>query len=200
MAEFLEYLSKVKIFEDLHIKQLERLAEKSVIIDVKAGDEIIKEGEKDGRLFIVISGSVVVIKNVGLASERELAGFGPLGYFGEMALIDDMERSATVKAKEDSKLLTIDQLDFQDEIYQNPSIGLSLLKMMSQRVRTLQTSLTNNLGGLLPICLNCKDIRDEDGQWAPIEMYISEHSNADFSHGMCPKCLKELYPKHFGDK
>ncbi len=50
------------------------------------------------------------------------------------------------------------------------------------------------LGGLLPICSNCKDIRDDKGYWNRIEMFIEEHTGADFTHGMCPKCARELYP------
>jgi two-component system, OmpR family, response regulator VanR len=51
------------------------------------------------------------------------------------------------------------------------------------------------LSGLLPICASCKRIRDDQGYWQQIEGYISEHSEADFSHGICPKCAKELYPE-----
>ena len=49
------------------------------------------------------------------------------------------------------------------------------------------------LRGLIPICANCKDIRDDQGTWNKIEVYIEKHSSALFSHGMCPKCIKELY-------
>ncbi|MDY6857377.1 MAG: response regulator [Thermodesulfobacteriota bacterium] len=51
------------------------------------------------------------------------------------------------------------------------------------------------LRGILPICANCKKIRDDQGYWQQIETYIREHSEADFSHGICPDCLKKLYPK-----
>jgi len=51
------------------------------------------------------------------------------------------------------------------------------------------------LGGLLPICANCKKIRDDEGDWQQIESYIHEHSEADFSHSICPDCFKELYPE-----
>ena len=50
------------------------------------------------------------------------------------------------------------------------------------------------LSGLLPICSNCKKIRDDQGYWNQIEKYIGEHSNAQFSHGICPECAKKLYP------
>lgn len=52
----------------------------------------------------------------------------------------------------------------------------------------------NTLSGLLPICSNCKKIRDDKGYWNQIETYIHEHSQAQFSHSICPDCAKKLYP------
>lgn len=51
------------------------------------------------------------------------------------------------------------------------------------------------LSGLLPICCSCKKIRDDKGYWQKIEMYIHEHSEANFTHGICPGCMKTLYPE-----
>ena len=51
------------------------------------------------------------------------------------------------------------------------------------------------LRGLLPICAACKQIRDDKGYWHQIESYIQDHSEAEFSHGICPKCTKKLYPE-----
>ena len=50
------------------------------------------------------------------------------------------------------------------------------------------------LRGIIPICASCKKIRDDKGYWNQIESYIKEHSEADFSHGICPDCCKKLYP------
>jgi len=50
------------------------------------------------------------------------------------------------------------------------------------------------LSGLLPICASCKSIRDDKGYWAKLESYISEHSDVQFSHGICPSCIAEQYP------
>jgi len=55
-----------------------------------------------------------------------------------------------------------------------------------EKVRTLR--------GLLPICSNCKKIRDDKGYWSEVEVYVRDHSDARFSHGICPDCVKELYP------
>jgi len=52
------------------------------------------------------------------------------------------------------------------------------------------------LKGILPICMHCKKIRDDSGYWSQLEMYISKHSDADFSHGICPDCFDEHYPAY----
>ena len=56
------------------------------------------------------------------------------------------------------------------------------------------------LRGLLPICCSCKKIRNDKGYWIFIESYIKEHSEADFTHGICPECSKKLYPGLFEKK
>ncbi|MBU0678726.1 MAG: methyl-accepting chemotaxis protein [Verrucomicrobia bacterium] len=65
-----------------------------------------------------------------------------------------------------------------------------------ERTRELQESLdrVKQLSGLLPICANCKSIRDDKGYWRQVEGYLQEHSEAVFTHGICPKCMKALYP------
>lgn len=52
------------------------------------------------------------------------------------------------------------------------------------------------LRGMLPICSSCKKIKDDQGYWSQIEVYVREHSDAEFSHGLCPECLKRLYPEY----
>ena len=56
------------------------------------------------------------------------------------------------------------------------------------------------LGGLLPICASCKKIRDDTGYWNKIEAYIHDHSEADFTHGICPTCARKLYPELYEDE
>lgn len=61
-------------------------------------------------------------------------------------------------------------------------------------------SRVKTLSGLLPICASCKRIRDDRGDWNPIEVYIHDRSNAQFSHGICPECAKKLYPDYFKNR
>jgi len=66
-------------------------------------------------------------------------------------------------------------------------------------IAKLQNALSQvkQLSGFLPICASCKKIRDDQGYWNQIESYISAHSEAEFSHGLCPDCAKKLYPKEY---
>ena len=63
-------------------------------------------------------------------------------------------------------------------------------------IEELQKALAEvkQLSGLLPICASCKMIRDDKGYWNQIEEYILDHSEAEFSHSICPDCMKKLYP------
>ncbi len=67
----------------------------------------------------------------------------------------------------------------------------------SKLITQLEISLSEikKLSGFLPICASCKKIRDDEGYWNQIETYIKEHSEADFTHGICPECEKRLYPE-----
>lgn len=58
----------------------------------------------------------------------------------------------------------------------------------------------HRLRGLLPICAGCKKIRREDQAWEAIEAFVTRHSLAEFTHGLCPECLERLYPEHGGDR
>jgi len=68
-------------------------------------------------------------------------------------------------------------------------------------IHELQKALENvrTLHGLLPICASCKDIRDDQGYWEKLEEYIENRAEVTFSHGLCPKCAKRLYPEVFKD-
>jgi CheY-like chemotaxis protein len=64
-------------------------------------------------------------------------------------------------------------------------------------IQDLQKSLANvkSLSGLLPICAGCKKIRDDKGYWSQVESYVQLHSEATFTHGLCPDCIKKYYPE-----
>jgi len=83
-------------------------------------------------------------------------------------------------------------LNWRESIFESVCIGIlgaviiSFTRKVFQRIRHLE--------GMLPLCSFCKRIKDDDGNWHQIESYISEKSEADFSHGICPECAEKFYP------
>ncbi|MGD8982611.1 MAG: cyclic nucleotide-binding domain-containing protein [Desulfobacteraceae bacterium] len=191
-----EVLAKVSLFSGMKASDLERIASLAQSHVFQAGETIIREGDRDGRLFVVVSGEVDVIKGLGKKNERYVRTLGPLSYFGEMALIDDLVRSASVVAKGETGVLILDQWSLHQDIERYPAMAFELMRMLSQRIRAIEKTIVDAIGGLLPICAHCKKIREDDGSWVSIEKYISDHSEAEFSHGLCPDCVKELYPQY----
>lgn len=191
-----EVLAKVSLFSGMKASDLERIAGLAQSHVFQAGETIIREGDRDGRLFVIVSGEVDVIKGLGKKTERYVRTLGPLNYFGEMALIDDLVRSASVVAKGVTDVLILDQWSLRQDIEKYPAMAFELMRMLSQRIRAIEKTIVDAIGGLLPICAHCKKIREDDGSWVSIERYISDHSEAEFSHGLCPDCVKALYPQY----
>lgn len=85
------------------------------------------------------------------------------------------------------------------ELYARVRTGMRVMDLETE-VSHLATDLARaankieKLGGLLPICSHCKKIRDDSGYWNELEKYISDHSDAEFSHAICPACLAKYYP------
>ncbi|HUU04980.1 MAG TPA: GAF domain-containing protein [Patescibacteria group bacterium] len=77
------------------------------------------------------------------------------------------------------------------EITKRKQVEETLEKERQQLQKALDEVKT--LRGIIPICANCKQIRDDKGYWSQVESYISDHTDAEFSHGICPECMKKLY-------
>ncbi|MCX6138896.1 MAG: GAF domain-containing protein [Ignavibacteriales bacterium] len=110
--------------------------------------------------------------------------------FGTICVLDN-------KRNEYSKTLENLMLNFKrliethlEIIYVNAVLG-EKNKRLTDYLMELQA-----LRGIVPICSNCKSIRDNEDSWHPIEHYLLRHPQADFSHGICPACIKKLYPEY----
>ncbi|MBC8418504.1 MAG: cyclic nucleotide-binding domain-containing protein [Proteobacteria bacterium] len=133
-----EILSRVALFSLMKKRDLRRIAKLAKHHSYKKGEIIVREGARDGRLFIVISGEVEVIKGLGGGSEKPLRVLRCDNYFGEMALIDDYVRTASVVAKEDTEVLSLDQWNIREEIKKYPSIAIELLQTLGRRLRAVE--------------------------------------------------------------
>jgi sigma-B regulation protein RsbU (phosphoserine phosphatase) len=84
----------------------------------------------------------------------------------------------------------------RDELQARVQVGLrvaGLQQALADRVKELEAALArvNQLHGLLPICSYCKKVRNDQNYWQQVELYVAEHSEAQFSHGVCPECYAQ---------
>jgi len=191
-SEKIDFLATVSLFSHLKEEELQRLASQSRYCSYNFGDVIIQEGERDDRLYILISGKVNVFKSYRTKKEKRLRTLEPPAYFGELALIDDLVRSATVVAMRDTKTLCLDRLNLDREIERSPLIAKKLLKMLNRRLLAVEKKLVNATGGVIPICATCKKIINDKGAWLTIEHYIMDYTEFKLSHGICPECRDTL--------
>ena len=193
-------LSRVSIFSHLKQEDLQRITKKSRYCSFEAGEIVIKEGERDRRLFILISGKVNIFKSYGTQKEKLVRTLEPPSYFGEIALLDDLARSATVVAPTQVDAICLDHLDLHQEIQNNPSIAIELLKTLNRRYLALEKILVEATGGFIPVCAGCKKISNDKGTWVNIEHYIMDYTEYELSHVICPECRKSLYPETDSNK
>jgi CRP-like cAMP-binding protein len=133
-----EILSRVALFSLMKRRDLKRIAKLAKHHSYEKGDLIVKEGARDGRLFVIISGEVSVVKNLGGPSEKLLRVLRSDNYFGEMALIDDYVRTASVVSNEQTEVLSLDQWNIREEIRKYPSIAIELLQTLGRRLRAAE--------------------------------------------------------------
>jgi DNA-binding response OmpR family regulator len=86
-----------------------------------------------------------------------------------------------------------------NELCARINVGQRMVEMqnaLAVKIAELQQVLDQikTLRGIVPICANCKKIRDDQGYWNQLEAYVRDHTEAEFSHAICPDCKKELYP------
>jgi len=120
-----------------------------------------------------------------------------------------IERYETVRVRKGGALvevaLTVSPVkDAQGNVIGASTVALDISKRKRDEAEWLRLirELTEALGqvktlsGLLPICAACKKIRDDKGYWQQVETYIKDRSDAEFTHGICPECVKRLYPEY----
>ena len=80
-----------------------------------------------------------------------------------------------------------------DLLFRNLKQGKEALQLERDNLKKALAEI-KTLRGILPICSSCKKIRDDDGYWEILEQYVQKHSEAEFSHSICPECVQKLYP------
>jgi CRP/FNR family transcriptional regulator len=129
-------LARVPLFKELNQKALERVAKIARNRSFKAGEDIVKEGDEGVGFFLITRGKVDVIRG-----NSTMASLGEGDFFGEMALLDNYRRSATVRTTADTECIAMSRWDFTAELRANPDIAMELLTLMSRRLRDLEAKI-----------------------------------------------------------
>ncbi len=110
--------------------------------------------------------------------------------------------TAIVRSEEELRAMNEKLAALSHEQARDITRRIELEQERERLIAELQEALASikTLKGMLPICSSCKKVRDDNGYWNQIEAYVSEHTEAEFTHGICPECAKKLYPKHYKDR
>ena len=130
-----ELLKKVGLFSCLERKALGSLAESCVVLPFKKGDTLVKQGHSGLGLYIIVSGRVKIVKKTADGDELEVAVHGPGEFFGEMTVLDNAPRSASVIALEDTECLHLTAWEFKARMKVHPEIALEILPVVVKRFR-----------------------------------------------------------------
>jgi CRP-like cAMP-binding protein len=138
-AEIVSALERVGLFQGFERAEIERILARGHVIEFPGGAILFREGDPGEGLYLVVAGSVRIIKTVVNVGEEAMAVAEAGDFFGEMALIDDMPRSATAEAREASRLFLLRKADFLDLVYTDPALGCKVLwtlcRSFSRRLR-----------------------------------------------------------------
>jgi len=130
-----ETLAKVSLFEELQEKDLQALAARATVRKFPKNSILINEGDATASLYLILSGKVKVFASDEEGREVLLNEIGENEYFGELALIDDEPRSASVMTTEACQIMIISRDDFVEYLQKNTSIALSLLRVLTRKLR-----------------------------------------------------------------
>ncbi len=132
-----DILAKVPLFASLDHKDLATLAASARERQYQPGEELMRQGDTGVGLFVLTSGRVRVTQN----RQGEVYDLGVLEHgqvFGELSLLDDLPRTASIAAIEPSTVIIVPIWDFRAALRENPSMALSLLSTLSQRIRRIE--------------------------------------------------------------
>lgn len=136
-ATITRFLHTVPMFEGLQDKQLQRLAKRFTERKYNDGETIVTQGTLGIGLFIIESGSANAIRHNPDGSSVVVNELKSPDFFGELSLLDDAPRTASVVATSDTKCLVLTQLDFNSVLREDADIPITMLKELAKRLRRL---------------------------------------------------------------
>jgi len=136
LRERMDFLRSIDLFSEFQDEQLEAMARIMSERWEDDGTVLCQEGDPGDELYLVYQGSVDVVRSVD-GEEKTLAAAGPGACIGEMAILGDIPRTATLRSSGDVQLLVIKGQDFQTVLNENPKMAIKLLSLLVKRVNEL---------------------------------------------------------------
>ena len=142
--ERIQFLSQVPLFAGLKERQLQRLDSRFVSRTYQPGRDIVTQGKGGAGLFILVSGAAEAIRMRSDGSKVLVNTFGPTDFFGELALLDDEPRTASVVTTEETECLVLSQWEFFGALREDSDMSIEILQELAKRFRRRITSLRND--------------------------------------------------------
>ena len=147
MSEELEaLLGTIPIFRHVADRQRRRLAQHFCRRSYDAGDVIVRQGDTSLSFYVVLSGRVRIVRHSDGDAGVDIVEDGPGCFFGEMGVIDDLPRAATVVALTDTECALLGKWDFARALQSDPAIALALISVLNARIRGLEDRLARSGG------------------------------------------------------
>lgn len=134
-VERLLVLRKVPLFAQMSLEQLVAIDERLEEVEYLSGEVVFEEGQLGAELYILLEGSVKIVKALGSDQELLLTRLEGVNYFGEMAILDDEPRSASVLVERNSRLLVLKGEQLKDLVEQMPEMAFEIIKVLTARIR-----------------------------------------------------------------
>jgi CRP-like cAMP-binding protein len=135
--EALESLRKIPLFEDVGDEALETIGDLLIERRIPKHQTIVEEGLAGDYMYVIRDGEVKVTKLSGDGREKILELLGPGDFFGEMSLLDNAVRSASVKSLTETRILALSRHDFLKELRRNPDLAMAVIQELTRRVRQM---------------------------------------------------------------
>jgi CRP-like cAMP-binding protein len=142
--EVAEVLASIPMFRHLGRRQRTVLAQHFCRRRYRAGDVVVRQGDTSMSFYVVLSGSVRIVRQTEGGERIDIIEEGKGSFFGEMGVIDDLTRAATVIALEPTECALLAKWDFQRQLGENPGIALSLISVLNARIRKLEGRLSSH--------------------------------------------------------
>lgn len=160
-----------------------------VLMDIKMPDmNGIEAAQEIYRVCPTPIVALTAYDNPDLVQQAGEAGIG--AYLVKPSSVQELERAITIAMARFEDLMALRRLN--TELQQINEERQKLIVNLQNALNEIKT-----LRGFIPICASCKKIRDDAGFWTEIEIYVRDHTEAQFSHGICPDCARKLYPDMF---